>query len=388
MKKNTSKRNVLLRNIILFGVIAIFVAGQVLALGSNSNPEPENAAGSAHNEHGTPEKFKAGEMIVEHIIDNHEWHILSYGNFHLSVPLPVILLDNGRLVSFCSSKFHHGHDQYKGFAIAHEGEYKGKIVKVDQARFASEGIITQQEGQKLPLDFSITKTVLAIFISLIFMTWLFIYIARMYEKRRGEAPKGIQSILEPIILFVRDDIAKPSIGEKKYQRYMPFLLTLFFFIFTNNLLGLVPIFPGGANVTGNIAVTMVLAVFTFLITTFSANKNYWLHIVNTPGVPWWLKIPVPLMPIVELIGVFTKPFVLMVRLFANITAGHIIVLGFISLIFIFGQMHPAFGYGISIVSIAFSIFMTLLELLVAFIQAYVFTLLSALYFGMAIEEHH
>jgi F-type H+-transporting ATPase subunit a len=210
----------------------------------------------------------------------------------------------------------------------------------------------------------------------------------MYRKNEGEAPSGVQSVLEPIILFVRDDIAKPSIGEKKYLRYMPFLLTLFFFIFINNLLGLVPIFPGGANVTGNIAVTMVLAVFTFLITSFSANKNYWVHIVNTPGVPWWLKFPVPLMPIVELIGVFTKPFVLMVRLFANITAGHIIVLGFISLIFIFGQMNPGFGYGISVISIAFSIFMTLLELLVAFIQAYVFTLLSALYFGMAIEEHH
>jgi F-type H+-transporting ATPase subunit a len=169
---------------------------------------------------------------------------------------------------------------------------------------------------------------------------------------------------------------------------MPYLLTLFFFIFLNNLLGLVPIFPGGANVTGNIAVTMVLALFTFVITTFSGNKEYWMHIINTPGVPWWLKIPVPLMPVVELIGVFTKPFVLMVRLFANITAGHIIVLGFISLIFIFGELNAGLGFGVSIVSIAFAIFMFLLELLVAFIQAYVFTLLSALYFGMATEEHH
>jgi F-type H+-transporting ATPase subunit a len=153
-------------------------------------------------------------------------------------------------------------------------------------------------------------------------------------------------------------------------------------------MGLIPFFPGGANITGNIAVTGVMAVFTFLITSFSANKNYWKHIVNTPGVPWWLKIPIPLMPIVEIVGIFTKPFVLMIRLFANITAGHIIILGFISLIFIFGNLNMALGYSVSVVSLVFAIFMGLLELLVAFIQAYVFTLLSALYFGMATEEAH
>jgi F-type H+-transporting ATPase subunit a len=163
---------------------------------------------------------------------------------------------------------------------------------------------------------------------------------------------------------------------------------LFFFIFLNNVLGLIPIFPGGANITGNIAITLVLALFTFAITTFSGNKNYWTHIINAPGVPWWLKIPIPLMPIVEIVGVFTKPFVLMVRLFANISAGHIIALGFFSLIFIFGNLSIYAGYGISVLSIAFTVFMTFLEFLVAFIQAYVFTLLSALYFGMAIEEHH
>jgi len=166
------------------------------------------------------------------------------------------------------------------------------------------------------------------------------------------------------------------------------LLTVFFFIFLNNLLGLVPFFPGGANLTGNIAITLVLALFTFVITTFSGNKNYWSHIFNTPGVPWWLKFPLPLMPVVEIMGVFTKPFVLMVRLFANITAGHIIVLGFISLIFIFGNINTGLGYGVSIVSVAFTVFLTFLEFLVALIQAYVFTLLSALYFGAATEEHH
>ena len=195
--------------------------------------------------------------------------------------------------------------------------------------------------------------------------------------------------MEPIIVFIRDDIAKSSIGEKKYEKYMPFLLTVFFFIFLNNLMGIVPFFPGGANVTGNIAVTGVMALFTFLITSFSGNRGYWTHIINTPGVPWWLKFPLPLMPVVEIVGIFTKPFVLMIRLFANITAGHTIILGFISLIFIFGNINEFLGLGIGIgFSIPFAVFMSLLELLVAFIQAYVFTLLSALYFGMAVEEHH
>ena len=175
---------------------------------------------------------------------------------------------------------------------------------------------------------------------------------------------------------------------KKYEKYLPFLLTVFFFILINNLLGLIPWIPGGSNVTGNIAVTMVLAVATFLITNLSGNKDYWVHIFNTPGVPWWLKLPVPLMPLVEFSQVFIKPFVLMVRLFANILAGHIIALGFYSLIFIFGSMHIAAGYGVSLVSVAFTVFMSLLELLVAFIQAFVFTLLSALYFGAAVAEHH
>jgi F-type H+-transporting ATPase subunit a len=195
--------------------------------------------------------------------------------------------------------------------------------------------------------------------------------------------------LEPIILFVRDEIAIPSIGKKKHEVFLPYLLTVFFFILINNLMGLIPILPGGANVTGNIAITLVLALFTFVITTINGKKTYWSHIVNMPGVPIWLKVPpLPIMPLVETIGVFTKPFILMVRLFANITAGHIIVLGFLSLIFLFGEMNQIMGYGVSVISVAFVIFMSFLELLVAFIQAYVFTFLSALYFGMAVEEHH
>jgi F-type H+-transporting ATPase subunit a len=273
-----------------------------------------------------------------------------------------------------SSKFHHGHNEYNGFKIAHEGSHKGKIIEV-----ATHAPPT--------FDASITKNVFALFVSIGIMLWVFISVAKAYTRGGVRAPKGLQSWVEPVILFVRDDIALPAIGHK-YSRYMPYLLTLFFFILVNNLMGLIPFFPFGANVSGNIAITLILAVITFFITTFSANKEYWVHIFNAPGVPVWLKIPIPLMPLVELMGVIIKPFVLMIRLFANITAGHIIALAFFSLIFLFGRMNIALGYGVSIVSIIFTVFMSFLELLVAFIQAYVFTLLSALYFGMALEEHH
>ncbi|MCF8368105.1 MAG: F0F1 ATP synthase subunit A [Bacteroidales bacterium] len=363
---NKTQVRFLLKSSIIIGLLLFSFQLNLLA-----EEEVHNTEAETHHE---DEGFNPGTMIVEHIIDAHEWHIMNIGHTHVSVPLPVILFHDGHLVVFMSSKFEHGHAEYKGYKLELEGENKGKIVHV--------------ESGELPLDISITKNVFAMLFSMLLICIIFISIGKSYSKRKGMAPKGLQSLLEPLIIFIRDDVAKASIGEKKYEKYLPFLLTLFFFIFFNNLLGLVPIFPGGANLTGNIAVTGVLAIFTFVITTFSGNKNYWVHIVNTPGVPWWLKIPIPLMPIVELMGVFTKPFVLMVRLFANITAGHIIVLGFMSLIFIFGNISPGIGYGVSVVSIAFAVFMGLLEILVAFIQAYVFTLLSALYFGMATEEHH
>lgn len=197
------------------------------------------------------------------------------------------------------------------------------------------------------------------------------------------APKGFQSLIEPIILFVRDEIAKPSAG-KKYEKFLPFLLTIFFFIWINNLFGIIPFFPGGANVTGNISTTFVLAIFTFVITTFSGNKLYWKHIF-LPDVPVWMY---PILIPIEIMGVFLKPFVLMLRLFANILAEHIIALGFFSLIFIFGETSETLGIGVGVFSVLFTVFMGLLSLLVTFIQAYVFTLLSAIYFGMATEEHH
>lgn len=360
-------------------LLALLISGLAFAGHDENTVVTTSAMPEEHA--GSHKKFDAGEMIIEHILDAHEWHILTYNDFHLSIPLPVILLDEGKLVAFSSAKFHHGHEAYNGYKLMTEGEFKGKIVKTDASG-------EPDAAAKLPLDFSITKNVVSLFISVILLTIIFISIGNRYRKYPDKAPKGIQSLLEPIILFVRDDIAIPGLGPKKYKRFMPFLLTVFFFIFFNNLLGLIPIFPGGANLTGNIAITLVLALFTFVITTFIGNKNYWIHIFNAPGVPWWLKFPVPLMPIVEFLGVLTKPFVLMVRLFANITAGHIILLGFMSLIFIFGNMNAVAGYGASVFSIAFGVFMSLLELLVAFIQAYVFTLLSSIYFGMAMEEHH
>ena len=332
---------------------------------------------STHNE-SVGEKFNASKLIMEHIADAYEWHIAKFGDFQVSIPLPVILYSQTTgLHIFISNKFHHGAESYSGFRIAgEESKYKGKAVE-----FKADGTEVR------PFDFSITKNVASLFISIFLLLAIFISIARSYKERTNKPPKGLQSWLEPIVLFVRDDVVRASIGEEKYKKYLPFLLTIFFFILINNLMGLIPIIPGGANLTGNIAVTMVLALFTFATILFSGSKDYYTHLINAPGIPWWLKLPIPLMPIVEIMGVFTKPFVLMVRLFANITAGHIIALGFYSLIFIFGERSPIQGYGVSIVSIAFTIFMGLLELLVAFIQAYVFTLLSALYIGMALEQH-
>jgi len=323
------------------------------------------------------EKFNPGTFILDHIGDSYGWHILTFNGHHVTVPLPVIVYSKqSGFHAFMSSKFHHG-DDYKGFLIASEGEYKGKIVEL-----AADGSFVRPT-----VDLSITKNVFALFVSMAIILWVFISVAKAYKRRSLSAPSGLQSWVEPVILFIRDDVARPAIGHK-YERYMPYLLTIFFFILVNNLMGLIPFFPFGANVTGNIAVTMVLALLTFFITSFTADKNYWVHIVNTPGVPWWLKFPLPLMPFIEIVGMFTKPLVLMIRLFANIAAGHIIAIGFFSLIFIFGALNPVMGYGVSVISVVFTVFMTFLELLVAFIQAYVFTLLSALYFGMAVEEHH
>ena len=367
----------MIRKTLIFFLITVFSGVMLWATPENNATADQTEIEKEEEAIEKEEGFNPGEVIIDHVIDSYEWHITTIGHTHISIPLPVILYSkHSGFHVFWSSKLHHGKGKYLNFEIAKEGPYKTKIVEV-----LPDGSVYR------PWDFSITKTVFAAFISMLLMLWIFLAAAKKYKNNALSPPKGIQSWIEPIIIFVRDDIAKSSIGEKKYEKFVPFLLTVFLFIWINNMMGIIPIFPGGANVTGNMTVTGTLALFTFLITTFSGNKHYWKEIFN-PEVPWWLKFPIPLMPLIEFMGIFIKPFVLMVRLFANISAGHIVALGFYVLIFVFGHMNVAAGYGVSVVSIAFTVFLALLELLVAFIQAYVFTLLSALYFGMATAEHH
>jgi F-type H+-transporting ATPase subunit a len=348
--------------------LLLFAGTTISALGRD--PGEENLE---EKKDASEEAFDASTFIMEHIADSHEWHLFTKSNGEsVAIYLPVILYSGEKgLDIFSSKKLSHGHT-YKGYKLEEEGDLKGTIVSVNEEGHADE--------ENIPLDFSITKAVAGLFGAAAIGLLLFLSLARSYKKSGISHPKGIQSFLEPIILFVRDDIAISNIGKHKYEKYMPYLLTVFFFILINNLMGLVPFPPPfGANVTGNIAVTFVLALFTFIITQFSGNRNYWRHVFATPGVPFWL---LPVMIPVELIGIVSKPFALMIRLFANITAGHIIVLSLVCLIFIFKSL------GVAPVSIVFVIFMDCLELLVAFLQAYVFTLLSALFISLAVQDHH
>ena len=334
--------------------------------------------------------FDPGAVIIGHVTDAHSWHMFDYydkdGNEHaVAIPLPIILLNDGHLDIFMSSRFHHGHADYKGYRLVGGGMETEEIVCVDEAG----NVMMDSEGKvKKPLDFSITKVAAAIMIIVALLIVLVMVAKRGYKKRENQAPRGVQSLVEMLVVFVRDSIVRPMIGETHYQKYLPYLLTLFFFIFFTNCMGLIPFFPAGANVTGNLAVTATLAVITFLITNISGNKHYWIDIFNTPGVPAWLKI-FPLMPLIELVGVFTKPIVLMIRLFANMTAGHIVILGFVVIIFIISNtISMGVGAGVSIISVVFSVFISVLECLVAYIQAFVFTMLTALYIGMAVQEPH
>ena len=327
--------------------------------------------------------FNASEFILHHVMDAHEWHLV--GDNH--VGLPIILLDQG-LVSFSSSAFNVPVSVEQGdYAVTQDGKYAifhETIYKTSngELNFDSSGHPTNE----MPLDFSITRNVASMLLSAVLLLLIFGSSARAYKKRGVEsAPKKLQSWMEPLVLFVRDEIAKPNINEHKYQRYMPYLLTAFFFIWINNLLGLIPFFPGGSNLTGNIAFTMVMAVLTLIITNFSGNKNYWGHIFNPLGssMPWAAKVPlyIILLPI-EVAGIFIKSVALMIRLFANITAGHIVILAFTSIIFIKQSA------GWSGLSIPMSLFISVLELLVAFLQAFIFTMLSALFIGSAVDEAH
>ena len=350
---------------IVTGLIFVFLFA-AFSLPLSAQEEPLSHEGAT--------AFDASSFILDHIADSHEWHILTKRDGkEVAIYLPVILYSREKGFDvFSSKRLAYGHE-YKGYKLEEAGDLKGKILNVNDA-----GIMDEKMR---PLDFSITKTVVGMMAAALLGLWLFISLSRSYKKTGISYPKGIQRFLEPAVLFIRDDIAIPNLGIHKYEKYMPYLLSAFFFILINNLMGLIPFPPPfGANVTGNIALTFVLAVCTFLITQFSGNKTYWKHIFAAPGVPFWL---LPVMIPVELIGLISKPFALMIRLFANITAGHIIVLSLLCLIFIFGSVW------ISPLSAVFVIFMDCLELLVAFLQAYIFTLLSALFISMAMpEEHH
>ncbi len=359
---------------------AVFTALLIpFSLHSFAETETEHLKGSEHlsKAHETKsEPFNAGKMIIEHISDAHDWHILDWDGHPVSLPLPVILYTDRGIDFFLSSKFEHGHEVVHGkYNYKLEGQ---RIVAVDK-----NGEIDNAATSKI-YDLSITKNVATLMFSSGCLLWIFLSIAGAYKRNPNRAPSGLQSFLEPLILFIRDEVAKPSIGPK-YEKFVPYLLCVFFLILFNNLLGLVPVIPGGANLSGNIAFTGVLALITFIITSINGTKHYWHHVFAMPGVP--KPILLILTPI-EILGVFLKPFVLMIRLFANMTAGHIIALSFFAMIFIFGEMHVGAGLGVSVVSVAFTVFMSLLELLVAFLQAYVFTLLSAMYFGTALEEGH
>ena len=314
----------------------------------------------AENPTSKEEGFNPTPHILHHIADSYEWHL--WGD--ISIPLPVILYTEGNLDVFMSSEFHHG---------------KSKVIRGDRTYKIDHHKIVEENDKKI-INVSVTKNVASMILSVLILFFILRKVSAGYKNKK-QAPKGIQAFLEPLILFVRDDIIKSSIGPK-YKRYTVFLLTTFFFILTNNLLGLT---PGAANVTGNISVTLVLSLFTFIIITISANKGYWKHLIKPPGTP------LPLLPImipIEIFGVFTKPFALMIRLFANITAGHIIIFSLISLIFVASNNgeNVVAGWAVAPLSVLFVLFIFLIEILVAFLQAYIFTLLSAVFIGLAVKE--
>lgn len=357
-----------------FNVFRIFILGVFFVLLSTPtfaiSDEPEE------------EEFKVTEVIMHHIKDAHDFHLLDWDGHPISIPLPVLLWTENGLVAFMSSEFRH--DDSGKVIVERNGQ---KFVKYhEEIYYASNSadengtyMLFNEEHDPLnehPFDFSITKLVFTMFVSMLLLILIFGFSARAYTK--NGVPKGIAKFTEPLVVFIRDDVAIPNIGERHYKKFLPFLLTLFFFIWINNIMGLIPFFPFSANLSGNIAFTFVLALITFVMTTILGTKDYWKHIFWMPGVPVPLK---PFLALIEFAGIFIKPASLMIRLFANITAGHIIILSLISLIFIFKSIWVSPG------SIFFAVFVGLIEVLVVAIQAYIFTMLSALYIGSAMEKH-
>ncbi|GAP73479.1 ATP synthase F0, A subunit [Candidatus Symbiothrix dinenymphae] len=331
---------------------------------------------AAHNS-GSGE-LNVRELILEHVGDEYGWHVTRWKGHDVAIPLPVIVrsTQTGEWHLFSSARLHGGH-AYEGFVISEEETHKGKIVE------------TLANGEVVrPLDISITKDVFALVLCSLILVGLILYCASWYRKRQGHpeksSPSGFIAFMEMAIMSVVDDIAKPCIG-KNYKRYTPYLLTVFFFIIFINLVGLIPIFPGGANVTGNTAITVVLALCTFVIVNIFGTKEYWKEIF-WPDVPLWLK---PIMIPVEFIGILTKPFALMIRLFASILAGHALLLGLTCIVFLTVKLGVGVNSGMTVFSVLLSVFSNFVEILVAYIQAYVFTMLSAIYFGLSqVEPHH
>jgi len=349
---------------LLVAVFSLFVLlFSTAALAQENKPETVKSSETATHE----EKLDPSKIIMDHIKDDHEFHFFTAGSFHATIPLPVIVYAPGKGVDvFSSSRFgHEGEEEYNGYKLNEAKE----IVAID--------------GSKV-YDFSLTKNVVQMFIALFILVLIMLSVAKKYKTGQGikTAPKGLQNLIEPIITFVRDDIAKPNLG-KKAMAYLPYLLTVFFFILINNLFGLL---PGSANVTGNTAFTMVLGIISLIVILFSTNGHFWGHIFWPPGVPFLVKII--LIPI-ELAGVLLiKPAALIIRLFANMVAGHIIILSFIILIFIFGGMSKVAGWSFSPLSVAFAVFIYVIEILVAFIQAYIFTTLTAVFIGQSFSGGH
>lgn len=341
-------------------------------------------------------KFDANEVIFGHVLDAHQFHFLSYKGsdgeeHHVSIPLPVIIYSPQRGFSvFSSGKFHHGEHEYNGYRLVTE-VYKKSLAEKgyseeDLKAISNESIIAVNENN-VPAkdikvyDLSLTRNVVQMVLALALLVWLLLSVAKRYSADGAtKAPKGMQNLIEVLVTFIRDEVAKPNLGHK-YKKYMPYLLTIFFFILMNSIVGLI---PGTANVTGNITFTFVLGIISFIAILISTNKHYWGHIFNPP-VPGGVK---PIMIPVEILGIFTKPFALIIRLFANMIAGHIIIICLISLIFIFGNLSSGVGWGFSPVSIGFTVFIYFIEILVAFIQAYIFTNLTAVFIGQAFEGGH
>jgi F-type H+-transporting ATPase subunit a len=371
-------------------VFSLFFTTLSLISFASGDPVPGND--------GKKKSFDAQKVIFGHILDGHEFHFFDIikkdGTAKpVGIPLPVIIYSPQRgLDVFMSSKFHHSHDAYKGYRIIdehylHKLEEQGTDVKKEGLNVGK--IIAVTADDKLDksvsiLDLSLTRNVVQMMLALALLVWIMISIANRYKKGDGvkTAPRGMQNLMEPIIAFVRDEVAKPNLGYK-YEKYLPYLLTVFFFILINNIFGLI---PGTANVTGNIAFTLVLGLISFIVILASSKKHYWGHIFNPPGMPLGIKfILVP----VEVLSLFIKPMALIIRLFANMVAGHIIIICLISLIFIFANLHKYAGWGTSVFSIGFTVFIYFIEILVAFIQAFIFSMLTAVFIGQAYEgEHH